>query len=188
MRIQKILLVAASILAATAGCAQQPAGDAAQPAPPVPTTTHSRHLATGPAAVPGDSRRETLIRDAERAYPTNSYAGLTVDGVTFVVHRVPLSQVEQIDAALRSRHPELQLTFADARHARTVLNQVTEKIKKDIPYWRANGVAVAAVAPRADGSGVTVMVRQAPADLAAAMRQRYEFPNLELKEGEIIPA
>ncbi|MFG1917414.1 hypothetical protein [Micromonospora sp. NPDC048898] len=96
--------------------------------------------------------------------------------------------MDRIDAALRSQHPALHIVFADARHARTVLNQVTERIKKDIPYWRANGVAVAAVAPRADGSGVTVLVRQVPADLAAAMRERYEFPNLELKEGEIIPA
>ncbi|MDG4782514.1 hypothetical protein O7614_22910 [Micromonospora sp. WMMD961] len=129
-----------------------------------------------------------LIRDAERAYPANSYAGLTADGATFVVHRVPVSQVDKLGAALRGRHPGLQLAFADARHPRIVLNQVTEDIKKDIPYWRAEGVAVAAVAPHADGSGVTVMVRQVTAELAAAMRERYEFPNLQLKQGEITPA
>ncbi|PZV89407.1 hypothetical protein SAMN05443287_1157 [Micromonospora phaseoli] len=105
-----------------------------------------------------------------------------------MIHRVPVPRVDEIDTGLRLRHPDVQLAFADAQHPRTVLNEVSDSIKKDIPYWQTEGVAVAAVAPRADGSGVMVMVDQATADLAAAMRERYEFPNIELTQGEIAPA
>ncbi len=54
----------------------------------------------------------------------------------------------------------------------------------DMLYGEAQGVAVAEVGVVANGSGVTVMVDQATAGLAAAMRERYKFPNLELVQGE----
>ncbi|WP_239098579.1 hypothetical protein [Micromonospora qiuiae] len=92
------------------------------------------------------------------------------------------------DAGLSGRHPEFRLTFADARHPRTLLHEVAERIGTDIAYWRGEGVAVAAVTPRADGSGIKVMVDRVGAELAAAMRERYEFPDLEFAVGEITPA
>lgn len=186
-RTQRIgLVAAASFLVATAGCARSETNDLGQPTGPPPAQT--RELLTTPSTAVGDPPRELLIRDAERTYPTNSYSGVSTNGVALVIHRVPVPGVDELDTGLRLRHPDVQLAFADAQHPRTVLNEVSDSIKKDIQYWQAEGVAVAAVAPRADGSGVMVMIDQATADLAAAMRERYEFPNLELTQGEIVPA
>ncbi|MEU5552502.1 hypothetical protein ABZ738_22255 [Micromonospora sp. NPDC047793] len=187
MRLQRIgLVAAASFLAATAGCAGSEANDLGQPAGPNPAQT--RELLTTPSTASGDTPRDLLSRDAERTYPTNSYSGMSADGAALVIHRVPVPRVDELDTGLRLRHPEIQLAFADAQHPRTVLNEVSDSIKKDIPYWQTEGVAVASVAPRADGSGVMVMVDQPTADLAAAMRERYEFPNLKLTQGEVAPA
>ncbi|WP_027660352.1 hypothetical protein [Salinispora fenicalii] len=187
MRTQRIgLVAAASFLVATTGCAGSEANDLGQPAGPTPAQT--RELLTTPSTALGDTPRELLIRDAERTYLTNSYSGVSVDGAALVIHRVPVPRVDELDTGLRLRHPDVPLAFVDAQHPRTVLNEVSDSIKKDIPYWQTEGVAVAAVAPRVDGSGVLVMVDQTIAGLTAAMRERYEFPNLELAQGEIVPA
>ncbi|WP_341719390.1 hypothetical protein QQG74_06500 [Micromonospora sp. FIMYZ51] len=179
MRTKWWVLVAAGVLAATAGCAGLPADRA---------STQSRKLVTGPSTTIVEPPRELLIRDAEGSYPTDSYAGLTVAVAGFVVHRVPVAGVEEFDAGLRDRYPQFRLTFADARHPRLLLHEVAKRIGTDIAYWRAEGVVVAAVTPRADGSGVEVMVDRASAKLADTMRARYGFADLAFTAGEITPA
>ena len=179
MRTRWLVLVAAGVLAATAGCAE-PSADQG----PTPT----RKLLTGPSATASELPRERLIRDAERSYPPDSYAGLTLEAAGFVVHRVPVARVDEFDAGLSGRYPDFRLTFADARHPRVLLQEVAERIGTDIAYWRGEGVAVAAVTPRADGSGIKVMVGRVSAELADAMRARYGFPDLAFSAGEIAPA
>ncbi|MDG4798273.1 hypothetical protein [Micromonospora sp. WMMD1082] len=185
MLTRRIGLVAAGAVAAAATCAGPAAEDLGQPEP---GPAHTRELLTAPPAAAGEPPRDLLIRDAEHTYPTTSYAGVTVDGTALVIHRVPVPGVGRLDTRLRVRHPELRLVFADARHPRTVLDQVSSSIVADIPYWRARGVAVGAVAARADGSGVRLVVGQVGVGLADAMRERYEFPDLTLVHGEIVPA
>lgn len=186
MRLQRISLVAAGILATVTGCTEAAADDFGQPTGS--TTAHARDLLPMTSTSSGDAPRDLLIRDIEQTYPTNSYYGVSADGGVLLIHRGRVPLVDDLDAGLRLRHPEVPLIFTDAPPPHPVLTELTTHIKVDIPYWKSKGVAVAAVALNHDGSGVAVMVDQPTAALAAAMRERYKFPNLELFHGEFAAA
>lgn len=186
MRLLRIGLVAAGVLATATGCTGPAADGFGQPAGS--TTANTRELRPLPSTSSGDTPRDLLIRDIEQTYPTNSHHGVSTDGGGLLIHRGRVPLVDDLDASLRLRHPEVPLNFTDAPPPHPVLIEVTTHIKVDIPYWKSKGVAVAAVALNHDGSGVAVMVDQPTAALAAAMRERYKFPNLELFHGELAPA
>lgn len=186
MQIRKLLLVAAAVVVATAACTPGSTDDSGHPLGG--SHAQTRKLVNQPSGAPSGSAREALIDRADRAYPADSFSGVTADGSAFRIHRVPVPRVAEFDASLRRQHPELQLVFADAPHARATLDAVAASILRDISYWRAEGVAVVAVGPRADGSGVLVMVDRITADLAAAMQERYQFLDLKITEGQIAPA
>jgi hypothetical protein len=186
MQMRKLLLVAAAVTVVAAACAPGSTEDSGHPLGG--SHTETRKLVNQPSWAPGGPGRDALIDRADQAYPADSFSGVTADGSAFRIHRVPVPWVAEFDASLRRQHPELQLVFADAPHARATLDEVAASILRDISYWRAEGVAVTAVGPRADGSGVLVMVDRATADLAAAMQERYQFLDLEITEGQVTPA
>lgn len=186
MQIRRLLLVTASLLAAVAACTHAPAGDSGNP--PNEARGQSKEIVSQPSATTSESLREILIQRAGQAYPLDSFAGVTADGSAFLIHRVPVDRVGEFDEMLRRRHPELQLSFVDALHARAALDEVAASVKNDLEYWRARGVIVAAVSARADGSGVMIMVDSVTANLTSAMRERYDFLDLEVIQGQIAPA
>jgi hypothetical protein len=106
-----------------------------------------------------------------RSLWSESYAGLEINDDQLVVYRKP---DPALDAFVRERVKDVEVDFRDAPHSLDELELLTERVRVDWHYWSTRECAIKMITPRADGTGITVVV--AAGDLAAAreeFRQRY---------------
>lgn len=129
---RKLLLVAAAVMVATAACTPGSTDDSGRPLGG--SHTQTRKLVNQPSGAPSGSAREALIERADRAYPADSFSGVTADGSDLRIHRVPVPRVAEFDASLRRQHPELRLVFVDAPHARATLDGVAGRSRRPSGY------------------------------------------------------
>jgi hypothetical protein len=125
----------------------------------------------------GSGQPDPLSADAKavepklRSFYSHSYAGLDVDDDRLVVYRKPDAA---LDAFVRDHVKDADIESRDAPFSLDELQSLTERVTGDRHYWSTRQFTVTLVAPRADGTGVNVVV--ATEDLKAAQeafRQRY---------------
>ena len=122
-----------------------------------------------PATPPDLAEAMAKIEKAGHGEFAGSYAGIEVDQMTVraIVHRVPSAA---FDDFIRRSAQNTCIEVRDAEYNRTDLKAWHDAVVADLPAWTAREVHIETVAPRHDGSGVEVGVR----DLAAT-RERLEI-------------
>jgi hypothetical protein len=123
----------------------------------------------------GDSARVNAavntIQMPLRSTYAHSFAGLDVEDDRLIVYRKP---DPALDTFVRERVPEVDVDFRDAPYSLDELEPLAQRVTGDWHYWSTRQFALKMVTPRADGTGVTVVVATDDLDAARAeFRQRY---------------
>jgi hypothetical protein len=127
------------------------------------------------------------IDQAGRGDFADSYAGLRVDQrrVRAIVYRVPSAA---FDDFIRRTAEDTCIVVRDAAHSAIDLAYWHDRVLADLAYWTEQGVRIATIGARHDGTGVEVGSR----DVARAKRElpaRYgtRAPLVFVEEGPIVP-
>jgi hypothetical protein len=127
------------------------------------------------------------IDQAGRGDFADSYAGLQVDQrrVRAIVYRVPSVA---FDDFIRGAAEDTCVVVRDAAHSATDLAYWHDRVLADLAYWTEQGIRIATIGARHDGTGVEVGSR----DVARAKRElpaRYgtRAPLVFIEEGPIMP-
>lgn len=127
------------------------------------------------------------IDRAGRGDFADSYAGLRVDQrrVRAIVYRVPSAA---FDDFIRRAAEDTCVVVRDAAHSAIDLAYWHDRVLADLAYWTEQGIRIATIGARHDGTGVEVGSR----DVARAKRElpaRYgtRAPLVFVEEGPIVP-
>ncbi|WP_180685967.1 hypothetical protein [Streptomyces gossypiisoli] len=104
---------------------------------------------THPGTANPGARNPTKIDEiaayAEKHF-LDSFTGVSAEGTTTVVHRVPRSG-SALDEAITERFPSEPVRFADSPRTAEELEALTQRILADARTLRSHGVRVASVGP-----------------------------------------
>jgi len=127
------------------------------------------------------------IDQAGRGDFADSYAGQQVDQgrVRAIVYRVPSAA---FDDFIRRAAEDTCIVVRDAAHSAVDLAYWHDRVLADLAYWTEQGIRIATIGARHDGTGVEVGSR----DVARAKRElpaRYgsRAPLVFVEEGPIVP-
>jgi hypothetical protein len=127
------------------------------------------------------------IDQAGRGDFAGSYAGLQVDErrVRAIVYRVPSAA---FDDFIRGTAEDACIVVRDAAHSATDLAYWHDRVLADLAYWTEQGIRIATIGARHDGTGVEVGSR----NVARARRElpaRYgtRAPLIFVEEGPFVP-
>ncbi len=107
---------------------------------------------------------------AEQHFP-QSYTGVSAEGTTTVVHRVPRSG-DALDESVTRRFSSASVRFADTRRTAKELDALTRRILADTATLRSKGVRVATVGPDVV-RGVVVVTTDDVATARSLLTARY---------------
>jgi hypothetical protein len=140
-----------------------------------------------PATPPDLEAAMARIEEAGRGEFAASFAGLEVDQLTVraIVHRVPSAA---FDDFIRQAADNTCIEVRDAAYNQGDLQTWHDVVVADLPAWSARGVDIVTVAPRHNGSGVEVGVRNL-AEAAKSLQVRYgpEAPLIYVEQDPVVP-
>ncbi len=139
---------------------------------------------TRPGRVPGDPK--DLLDDLGSERFPEVYAGLwALPSGGYAVWRKPSPA---FDDAVRRLRLTVPVELRDARFSWRELEEVVLRIVADLDHWDVVEPPIIGVGPRGDWGAVLVTVLRPGGDLAAVaarLAQRYGFPGIDVKEGDM---
>jgi len=160
--------IIAGVIGLVLGCGST--GGARQSAINTPDSAAPSSVAGAAAATAQDPVATALNAYCQQTFP-DTYAGLELQSAQhdIIVYRRP---TPGFDDTVRSRFPSARVVFRDARFSQRYLQQLTQRVLADAPYWRSHNIDIATVGPMADGSGVQIGTPQG-SSARAALEERY---------------
>lgn len=160
------LLIAAVVAVASCGA------NTSAPGAPTPTVT------TDPAVTAAAAAVQPVL---EQSF-ANTFAGLELrhDAPTLTIYRKP---DPRLDTEVSRIAPGVRVEFRDAKYTLVEMKAAGERVMDDRDYWKGRGMAVVAVTPAVDGSGVQVLTSNEADDLVGALRERYPVMSFTIRKG-----
>jgi hypothetical protein len=162
------------------GCGRM---DGEPPVVGMPYGASSSWVQNDPAVTAAADRLEPILR----LQFADSYAGLVLEHElrTVVVYRKP---DKALDERVRIEVKDITVVLRDARMSLVEMQQLSDRVAADIPYWSLQGMVIGSVGPAPDGSGITVMTIDGSTSDRDKLVKRYGTDAIAITAGTIVPA